>query len=78
MQQSDLNVRSIRERLLDACEIHVNNNLPNHLIRIADMKLITRNDFWDTNRPDVSARVDLIVNDALRIPQSQLDAWCQV
>ena len=79
MQRSDPSVRSsIREQLLDACENHVNNNLPTHLIRIADMKLVTRNDFWDTNRLDVAAKVDSITKEHLCIPKSHLNAWCQV
>ena len=68
----------IRERLLDACENYVNNNLPTHLIRVADMTLVARNDFWDSNRLDVSRRVDSVVERASQVSHFNLHAWCQV
>lgn len=47
------NQSKIRQQLLESCEQYVLNYLPTHLLRISDMALVTRAEFWDTERPRV-------------------------
>lgn len=39
-----------RNQLLDALSQHVFNDLPTHLIRIYDMKILSRTDLWEDLR----------------------------
>lgn len=39
-----------RRQLLDALNQHVYNDLPAHLIRTSDMKLLSRDDLWEDRR----------------------------
>jgi hypothetical protein len=46
---------SIREFCLGYFDNYVYNELPTHLIRISDMKLLSRNDIWGDLRPHVES-----------------------
>lgn len=47
-----------RQRLRTTFETYVFNTLPTHLIRVADMTLVTRNDVWETFKPRVESLSD--------------------
>lgn len=57
-----------RSQLLDALSQHIFNNLPAHLIRLDDMKLLSRNDLWEDLRANIQgiSSADLLV---LRSPK---------
>ena len=68
LELANTTVNLKRNQLLDALGQHIFNDLPAHLIRISDMKLLSRTDLWE----DLRARIqDLSSADllALRSPK---------
>jgi len=51
-----------RQQLVEACVDYVFNSLPTHLVRIADMTIVTRNEIWDAER----SWIENILDDELR------------
>lgn len=47
------NQSKLRHQLLENCEQYVLNYLPTHLLRISDMELVTRTEFWEAERSRV-------------------------
>ncbi|KAH0826267.1 hypothetical protein J3R83DRAFT_5737 [Lanmaoa asiatica] len=64
-----------RNQLLDALGQHVFNDLPAHLIRISDMKLLSRTDLWEDNRALIQ---DLSSADLLAHRSPKEDAQARV
>lgn len=50
-----------RQHLAETCVDHVFNSLPTHLLRIADMAIVTRNEIWDAER----LRIENILDEEL-------------
>ena len=51
------NQSKFQKELLEGCEKYVLNYLPTHLLRISDMSLVTRTDFWDAERPKIESNL---------------------
>lgn len=51
------NRSKIRQQLLENCEQYVLNYLPTHLLRISDMALVTRTEFWEAERSRVESKL---------------------
>ena len=51
------NRSKIRQQLLESCEQYVLNYIPTHLLRISDMALVTRVEFWEAERPRVESEL---------------------
>ena len=51
------NRSKIRQQLLENCEQYVLNYIPTHLLRISDMALVTRVEFWEAERPRVESEL---------------------
>ena len=51
-----------RQQLIEACIDYVFNSLPTHLVRIADMTIVTRNEIWEAER----SRIENVLDDELR------------
>ena len=47
-----------RRQLVEACVDYVFNSLPTHLVRIADMTIVTRNEIWDAERSRIENLLD--------------------
>ncbi|KAH0828822.1 hypothetical protein J3R83DRAFT_3273 [Lanmaoa asiatica] len=51
------NRSKIRQQLLENCEQYVLNYLPTHLLRIDDMALVTRTEFWEAERDRIERKL---------------------
>ncbi|KAF9225248.1 HET-domain-containing protein [Gyrodon lividus] len=57
-QEAKVNQPPTREQLLDYVDRYIFNNIPTHLLRISDMKLVTRNEVRGAIRPQIEADFD--------------------
>lgn len=63
-----------RQQLVEACVDYVFNSLPTHLVRIADMTIVTRNEIWDAERSSIENILDEELKD-LRYEYSKSLGW---
>ncbi|KAH0828108.1 hypothetical protein J3R83DRAFT_3778 [Lanmaoa asiatica] len=63
-----------RQHLIETCVDYVFNSLPTHLLRIADMSIVTRNEIWDAERSQIEDILDKELGE-LRYEYSKVLAW---
>jgi len=77
LQEAEVNQLSVRQQLLDYVDEYIFNNIPTHLLRMSDMKLVTRNEIWETVRPRIEADIDAALTElsSLDIIPFFMDQW---